>query len=60
VAFSTISAEISAGGPPAGAQVHGYVAGLQVGIGLAILATIVVLLVVKNKKVDAKEAMMAG
>lgn len=60
VAFSTITAEVTAGGPQAGAQVHGYVAGLQVGIGLALLAAVVVFLVVKNQKVDAKEAMMAG
>jgi EmrB/QacA subfamily drug resistance transporter len=60
VAFSTIKAEVSAGGPPLSAQVHGYQAGLQVGIGLAILAAIVVLIVVKNHKVDPKEAMMAG
>lgn len=60
VAFSTVKAEVSAGGPAKGAQVHGYAAGLQVGIFLAITAVIVVLLVVRNHKVDAKEAMMAG
>lgn len=60
VAFSTIKAEVSAGGPANHAQVHGYQAGLQVGVGLAILAVIVVLLVVRNQKVDAKEAMMGG
>ncbi|HZP55885.1 MAG TPA: DHA2 family efflux MFS transporter permease subunit [Candidatus Saccharimonadales bacterium] len=60
VAFSTVKAEVSAGGPPLAAQVHGYVAGIQVGVGLAIAAALVVLLVVKNHKVDAKEAMMAG
>lgn len=60
VAFSTITAEVSAGGPPLGAQVHGFQAGLQVGVGLAVAAAVVVILVVKNKKVDASEAMMAG
>lgn len=60
VAFSAITAEVSAGGPQNYAQVHGYQAGLGVGIGLAILAVVVVLLVVKNKKVDAREAMAAG
>lgn len=60
VAFSTIKAEMAAGGPPIGAQVHGYVAGLQVGVGLALAAAIVVFLVVKNKKVDAKEAIAMG
>ncbi len=60
VAFSTLRAEVSAGGPALGAQVHGYKAGLQVGVGLALAAAVVVILVVKNHKVDAKEAMMAG
>ena len=60
VAFSTITAEVSAGRPPLHAQVHGYQAGLYVGIGLAVLATVVVLLIVKNKIVDPKEAMQAG
>ncbi len=57
VAFSTVKAETSAGGPAKYAQVHGYQAGLQVGIGLAVLAVIVVVFVVKNHKVDPKEAM---
>jgi EmrB/QacA subfamily drug resistance transporter len=60
VAFSTIKTEVSAGGPANYAQVHGYQAGLMVGVGLALTAAVVVFLVVKNKKVDAKEAMMAG
>lgn len=60
VAFSTVKAETSAGGPAKYAQVHGYQAGLQVGIGLAVLAVLVVLFVVKNHKVDPKEAMQMG
>jgi MFS family permease len=60
VAFSTYKAEVSAGGPAKYAQVHGFQAGLQVGVGLALVAAIVVFFVVKNHKVDAKEAMMAG
>jgi len=60
VAFSTVKAEVSAGGPALGAQVHGYQAGLSVGIGLALVAVFVVLLVVKNHKVDAKKALSAG
>src|SRR5581483_10170774 len=60
VAFSAIKAEVSAGGPANYAQVHGYVAGIRVGIGLALLATVVVLVVVKNKIVDPREAMMQG
>lgn len=59
VAFSAITAETSAGGPANYAQVHGYQAGLMVGVGLAIAAAIVVFLVVKNHKVDAKEALTA-
>jgi MFS family permease len=61
VAFSTVKADsathkISA----ATAQVHGYKDGLRVGMFLALLAVVVVLVVVKNQKVDASEAMMAG
>ncbi len=61
VAFSAIKAEVSAGGPANYAQVHGYVAGLRVGIGLALAAAVVVFLVVKNKKItDVQEAMSVG
>ena len=42
------------------AQVDGYQAGLRVGIGLALVASVVVLLVVKNQIVDAREAMAGG
>jgi hypothetical protein len=58
VAFSTVKAEVSAGGPANYAQVHGYQAGMAVGIGLALIGAMVVLLIVKNQKVDAQEAMM--
>ncbi len=57
VAFSTIHAETSAGGPANYAQVHGYQAGLDVGVGLALAAAVVVLLVVKNHKVDPSKMM---
>jgi EmrB/QacA subfamily drug resistance transporter len=61
VAYSTVRADLATGHVmPAVAQVHGYQSGLRVGCGLAFLAAIVVLLVVKNQKVDAKEAMSAG
>lgn len=60
VAFSTVRAEVSAGGPAKYAQIHGYQAGISVGIGLAIAAALVVLLVVKNEIVDPNEAMMAA
>ncbi len=42
------------------AKVHGYQAGLHVGVGLAAVAALVAFFVVKNEKVDAKDAMMAG
>ncbi|MGH7157450.1 MAG: MFS transporter, partial [Candidatus Saccharimonadales bacterium] len=57
VAFSAIKAETSAGGPANYAHVHGYQAGLDVGVGLAIAAAIVVFLVVKNEKVKPEDAM---
>ncbi|MEX2006913.1 MAG: MFS transporter [Candidatus Saccharimonadales bacterium] len=60
VAFSTIRTDLAAQASSGSAQVHGYTNGLNVAIGLAALAALVVALVVKNQKVDAKEAMMAG
>jgi EmrB/QacA subfamily drug resistance transporter len=60
VAFSTLKSELTTGTSQAQAQVNGYVAGIHVGIGLALAAAVVVFFVVKNHKVDAKEAMMAG
>jgi predicted MFS family arabinose efflux permease len=60
VAFSTARSETSAGGPVIYAQVHGFQAGIAVGVGLALTAAVVVFLVVKNHKVDPKEAMQMG
>lgn len=60
VAFSAITAETSAGGPVKYAKVHGFQAGIAVGVGLALAAVLVVFFVVKNRKVDAKEALLAG
>jgi predicted MFS family arabinose efflux permease len=60
VAFTTIKTEVAHRTLPAAAQVHGYQNGLHVGVGLALVAVVVVSLVVKNEKVDAKEAMVAG
>jgi len=60
VAFSTARAETSAGGPANYAQVHGFQAGIAVGVGLALAAAVVVFFVVKNHKVDPKEAMQMG
>lgn len=60
VAYSTIKADTLANKLPAAAQVHGYRSGLNVGVGLAIAGAIVVALVVKNQKVDAKDALSAA
>ena len=60
VAFSAVKTQAMAGVAPKAAQVHGYQSGLHVGLGLAIAAAVVVLLLVKNHKVDPNEAMAAG
>jgi MFS family permease len=60
VAFTTIRTEFMQGSTPAAAQVAGYQDGLHVGVGLALAAALVVLLVVKNHKVDAKKALSAA
>lgn len=61
VAFSTIRGDLATGHVmPMQAQVNGYVAGMHVGAVLGLVAAVVVFLVVKNQKVDAKEAMSAG
>ncbi len=57
VAFSTVKADRLAHKSAFAAQVHGYRSGLHVGIGLALVAVLVVVFVVKNEKVDAKQAM---
>lgn len=57
---STFKSEVASHTAVSLAKVNGYKAGLHVGVGLAIAAALVALLVVRNKKVDAKEAMMAG
>jgi EmrB/QacA subfamily drug resistance transporter len=62
VAFSTVKSDLASHSTnnPLQAQVHGYITAMHVGVGLALFAAAVVLLVVKNHKVDAQEAMMAG
>lgn len=61
VAYSTIKTQTLAHNTSqAAAQVHGYRNALEVGVGLAIAGAVVVTLVVKNQKVDAKEALAAG
>jgi EmrB/QacA subfamily drug resistance transporter len=59
VAFSTVKSDLASGAASsaAAAQVHGYKNGLHVGIGLAIFASLVVLLIVKNQIVNTQEAM---
>lgn len=60
IAYSTVRAETSAGGPVKYAQVHGFQGALDAGAILAIVAVVVVLLVVKNEIVDPTEAMNVG
>lgn len=60
VAFTTTKSEAIAGTARLTAQVNGYRSALHVGVALALVAVIIVTLVVKNHKVDAKEAMAAG
>lgn len=60
VAFSTITSQIAAGAPQGAAQITGYKDGIRVAIGLAMAAAVVVFFVVKNQKVNAREAMTMG
>lgn len=60
VAFTTLKTELANGDSPAEAQINGYSAALRVAILLALLGAVAVLVLVKNHKVDAKEAMIAG
>ncbi len=57
VAYTTINTDLLSGTMPLQAKVNGYQAALHVGVGLALAAAVVVLLVVKNKKVDPHKAM---
>lgn len=60
IAFSTIKADAMVGQVGAAAQVHGYKDALHTAVFLAAAGAVVVLLLVKNHKVSAKEAMTAG
>lgn len=61
VAFSTLKTDVAVHHlSNKAAQVHGYRSGIHVGVALAFVAAVVVFLIVKNHKVDAKKAMMAG
>ena len=61
VAYSSVrTAHITSASAAATAQVKGYSDGLKVGVILAMVAVVVVSLVVKNHKVDAKEALTAA
>ena len=59
VAASTFRSDMAANVSQAAAQVHGYQRGLYVGVALAILASIVAILVIRNKKIDAHSALAA-
>jgi EmrB/QacA subfamily drug resistance transporter len=54
---SELKTQLAHGTALPSAKIHGFQAGLHVGVGLAIVAAIIALLVVKNEKVDAQEAM---
>lgn len=56
---STLKSDLASGKSHPVSQVSGYSSGLHIGVGLAIFASIIALLVIKNQKVDAKEAMSA-
>lgn len=61
VAFSTVKTQTHAGTAAKYAQVHGYQSALHVGAGLALVAAIAVLVLVKNEKVsDPNEALTAS
>ena len=60
VAFTTVKTEVSTGASLPSAQIAGYSKAMHVGILLALAACLVVVFLVKNHKVDASEAMMAG
>lgn len=60
IAFTTVKNDTIAGVQPLQAQVNGYQDGLFVGMFLALAAALVVVLVVKNHKVDPHDAMTAG
>lgn len=55
VAFTTIRTQTASGTMPLQAQVHGYQDALHVGVGLALLAVVVVIFVVKNRKADPRD-----
>lgn len=57
IAYSTVKTDLLNHAMQAAAQVHGYKNALEVGSVLALASVIVVVVVVKNKRVDAKEAM---
>lgn len=54
---STFKSDLASRKSYAVSQVGGYSSGLHIGVGLAIFAAVIALLVIKNEKVDAKEAM---
>ncbi len=60
VAYSTIKSDMVTGSMPAAAQVHGYRSALQVGFGLALAAVVVVAVIVRNQKIDTKDAVTAA
>jgi EmrB/QacA subfamily drug resistance transporter len=60
VAFSTVRTQIHQGATPHQAQIHGFQTGIYVGVALALVASLVVLFVVKNEIVDPNEVVIAA
>jgi EmrB/QacA subfamily drug resistance transporter len=60
VAFSTVRTQVHSGTSQHLAQIHGFQTGIYVGVGLALVASLVVFFVVKNEIVDPNEAMTAA
>ena len=56
---STLKTDLQSGKGPALSQIHGFQAGLHVGVFLALGASIVAMIVIRNNRVEAKEAMQA-
>jgi MFS family permease len=57
IAGSATKSDLRAGLAPAQAQVHGYHAALQVGMYFALVSALAALLIIRNQKVSAAEAM---
>ena len=57
---STLKLNLSAGHEPSISQIHGFQAGLHVGVFLALGASIIAFLVIRNNRISAKEGLQAA